>query len=177
MVGILKKLEQGSTLLEIGTFVGTSLVGFLDATVGTHATVIDSWTPYKETNHDEDTVVTKVDFDAIEQTFYANTVAYRDRITVLKGSSREKLLELVVQQKQFDFVYVDGSHKCLDVYLDACLSWNLLRPGGYMVFDDYLFNRGDSLGSPEEAVDHFIREHACTVVFKGYRVGIQKPMY
>jgi len=174
VMSVLEKLSPGSNILEIGTFVGTSLVGFLEHTKGARATVIDTWTPYKETNQKEDTVVMKVDFGTIEETFYKNTLKYKDRITVLKGSSREKLLELVVAQQKFEFVYVDGSHKCLDVYLDACLAWQLLSPGGYIVFDDYMFNRGDTLGSPEEAIEHFIREHDCKVVFKGYRVGLQK---
>ena len=173
ILGVLKKLSQGSNILEVGTFVGTSLVGFLENTVGTHATVIDSWTPYPEKNQNEDTIVTKVDFSDIEKTFYKNTEKYKNRIKVLKGSSREKLLELVVEQKQFDFIYIDGSHKCLDVYLDACLAWKLLKPGGYIVFDDYLFNTGDLLGSPKEAIDHFMREHRGTVVFKYYRVCIK----
>ena len=173
MLGVLEKLSPGSNILEVGTFVGTSLVGFLENTVGTHATVIDSWTPYNETNGKEDTIVTKVDFSDVEKTFYQNTERYKNRIKVLKGSSREKLLELVVEQKQFDFIYVDGSHKCLDVYLDACLAWKLLKPGGYIVFDDYLFNTGDLLGSPKEAIDHFMREHSGTVVFKDYRVCIK----
>jgi predicted O-methyltransferase YrrM len=174
VMSVLEKLSPGSNILEIGTFVGTSLVGFLEHTKGTRATVIDTWTPYRETNQKEDTVVMKVDFGTIEETFYKNTERYRDRITVLKGSSREKLLELVVAQQKFEFVYIDGSHKCLDVYLDACLAWQLLSPGGYMVFDDYTFNKGDTLGSPEEAIEHFIREHKCKVVFKGYRVGLSR---
>ena len=73
------------------------------------------------------------------------------RVHIIKGNSSEKLLELELDS--FDFIYIDGSHKCLDVYLDACLAWKLLKPGGYIVFDDYLFNTGDILGSPKEAIE------------------------
>ena len=32
---------------------------------------------------------------------------------------------------------MDGSHHARDVLQDAVLAWGLLRPGGYMIFDDY----------------------------------------
>ncbi len=40
---------------------------------------------------------------------------------------------------QFDFIYIDGSHAPDAVLTDACLSWGLLRSGGVMLFDDYLY--------------------------------------
>ena len=33
--------------------------------------------------------------------------------------------------------YVDGDHTSEGAFLDGLLSWNLLRPGGVMIFDDY----------------------------------------
>jgi len=177
MLNVLKCLPKSSKLLEVGTFVGTSLITFLENVEDSSAVVVDSWKNYTETNKKEETIVTKVDFSDIEKTFYKNTERYRDRITVLKGSSREKLLELVVSNQQFDFVYIDGSHKCLDVYLDACLSWRLLKAGGYMVFDDSTFNSGNEiLDSPEQAIIHFTREHEgeFKIVFKSYRICLEK---
>jgi hypothetical protein len=58
-----------------------------------------------------------------------------DRVTKLVGSSQVVLRAL--QPAQFDFVYVDGSHRVGDVLQDAVLAWTLLRPGGTAVFDDY----------------------------------------
>jgi hypothetical protein len=40
----------------------------------------------------------------------------------------------------FDFIYIDGSHMRVDVLLDAVLAWQLLKPGGFMVLDDYEWN-------------------------------------
>lgn len=37
----------------------------------------------------------------------------------------------------FDLIYIDGSHWSDDVLTDAVLSWELLKLGGYMIFDDY----------------------------------------
>lgn len=58
-----------------------------------------------------------------------------DRVTKLVGSSQVVLRAL--QPAQFDFVYVDGSHRVGDVLQDAVLAWTLLKPGGTAIFDDY----------------------------------------
>ena len=41
--------------------------------------------------------------------------------------------------ESFDLIYVDANHTPKDVLQDAVLSFNLLKPGGIMVFDDYLW--------------------------------------
>ena len=38
---------------------------------------------------------------------------------------------------QADFVFIDGSHDMEDVFLDAKLYWDLVKPGGIMCGDDY----------------------------------------
>ena len=49
-----------------------------------------------------------------------------------------KLCELIEAGQQFDFIYVDGSHKCLDCYGDMILAWQLLRKGGVLAVDDVI---------------------------------------
>jgi predicted O-methyltransferase YrrM len=39
----------------------------------------------------------------------------------------------------FDFVYVDGVHSAVGALTDACMAWGLLKQGGVMLFDDYLY--------------------------------------
>jgi len=175
-VQVLEKLPKGSRILEVGSFSGTSVIELLRNTEESTATVIDMWEDYQEIRDGVKTHVDTITLRQIENVFYQNlkNSGMSERVKVLKGSSREKLLELVVEQQTFDFIYIDGSHKCLDVYLDACLAWKLLRHGGYILFDDYLFNTGDLLGSPKEAIDHFMREHHGTVVFRDYRVCIKR---
>ncbi|MFR9801477.1 class I SAM-dependent methyltransferase [Pseudonocardia sp. RS010] len=57
-----------------------------------------------------------------------------DRIVTVRGLSHQVLP--LLPEGAFDFVYVDGSHRNLDVLQDAAMSWRLLRPGGIVVFDD-----------------------------------------
>jgi hypothetical protein len=56
------------------------------------------------------------------------------------------------------------------------LSWRLLKSGGIMGIDDYLWNKHDLLGSPFESVNHFLKKYETemTVLVKDYRVFIEK---
>lgn len=42
-------------------------------------------------------------------------------------------------ENKFDFIYVDGLHLSQDVLYDALLSFDLLKVGGILIFDDYLW--------------------------------------
>ena len=90
------------------------------------------------------------------------------------------LLELICEKMQYDFIYVDGSHKCLDVYLDLFLSWQLLRKGGVMAIDDYMYNV-DKIGEqpyeyPYQAVKQFLKDNEgqYTLIDMDYRVFLEK---
>jgi len=172
----LKKLEKGAKLLEVGTFVGTGLVEMLNIVPDSTAVVIDPWENYDE--HDNtlgiQTQVKVAEF--AESTFYKNTIHMKDRITVMKGKSSDKLLELFMKQVLFNFIYIDGSHRCLDVYFDATIAWKLLKIGGVLAFDDYLFNKGDILNSPHDAVNYFLEtiKEKYVLLHKGYRLFIKK---
>lgn len=61
---------------------------------------------------------------------------------------------------QLDFIYVDGSHQAADVLCDAVLAFRLLRVGGVLAFDDYLWAEDlpqgrDPLRCPKPAIDAF----------------------
>lgn len=58
----------------------------------------------------------------------------------------------------FDFIYIDGSHTAADVLCDAVLAFRLLRSGGVMCFDDYLWRDSDPIdpiNCPKVAIDAF----------------------
>lgn len=61
----------------------------------------------------------------------------------------------------FDWVYVDGSHKAADPFLDGELAWRLARKGAVFVFDDYRWTRepSDSAHHPKPGVDGFMTLH------------------
>jgi len=61
----------------------------------------------------------------------------------------------------FDLIYVDGSHQAPDVLADAVLAFMLLKVGGLLIFDDYLWSmegagRQDFYNMPKPAIDAFV---------------------
>ena len=79
----------------------------------------------------------------------------------LKQPSSSALIQLLsTGEKRFDLVYIDGSHTAPDVLLDAVLAFRLLRIGGIMIMDDYLWTMEpqrsvDLLNTPKLAIDAF----------------------
>jgi glycosyltransferase involved in cell wall biosynthesis/predicted O-methyltransferase YrrM/tetratricopeptide (TPR) repeat protein len=181
-------------VLEVGTYAGTSLIEIIKQIPNSQGTAIDIWESYDEI--DEAKLVNKdilnnykirtslnvlktIKENNIEELFYSNikTVGLEDRITAIKGKSAEILMNMIQQNEMFDFIYVDGSHKCLDVAIDLCLGWQLLRNGGIMAIDDYLYSLETNWGTnvldyPYHAVNHFLESHKneFIVLEKGYRV-------
>jgi predicted O-methyltransferase YrrM len=89
-------------------------------------------------------------------------VSYTASVTKLKKSSTQALAEFLARREApFDLIYIDGSHQAPDVLSDAVLAFQLLRVGGIMIFDDYLWRlepdgRQDPLNMPKPAIDSFI---------------------
>jgi predicted O-methyltransferase YrrM len=77
----------------------------------------------------------------------------------------------------YDAIYVDGDHKAMAVLLDAALAWRLLRPGGVMIFDDYLWGRDRPPSArPRMAIDLFLDAWGpqLEVLHRGYQVAVRK---
>jgi hypothetical protein len=101
-----------------------------------------------------------------------------DRVETLMGRSFERLMQLICSEKiQFDFIYVDGSHESYDVLADGMLGFELLKSGGIMIFDDYLWDtQRHYYNKPQYAIDVFQRlfEDKMTVIWKANQVWIRK---
>ena len=68
--------------------------------------------------------------------FRANTAPYRHRIAEHAGASFQTLRRL---EGPYDIVYVDGWHSAFGALADGVMAWPLLKVGGVMIFDDYLW--------------------------------------
>ena len=104
------------------------------------------------------------------ETRFDNNIAKAQSVTgnaatVIKHKmpSNVALVELVAEGRSstFDLVFVDGSHQASDVLTDAVISFQLLRIGGLMIFDDYLWglhleSNQDPLGVPKQGIDAFL---------------------
>lgn len=152
------------SVLELGTFEGKSAEWFYD-NLCTHPTAR----------------LTCVDFfpDArVEARFDHNLQHPLSQGRVLKVKERSHDW-LVAQEARpsYDLIYVDASHRACDVLLDAMLSWRLLRPGGCMLLDDYLWQFGQNpLERPQLAIDLLLqaRLEGLELVYRGYQVLVTK---
>lgn len=112
----------------------------------------------------------------IEQRFDRNIAASGQisKVTKLKGPSWRHLRAL--SPEQFDFIYIDGSHHGQNVLEDAILSYRLLRVGGILIFDDYLWRGKEYSVFPKDAVDAFLNMYQdCTeVLARNWQICICK---
>ena len=92
-----------------------------------------------------------------------------------KKPSYMALAELISVERAatFDLLYVDGSHQAPHVLADAVMGFHLVRTGGLMIFDDYLWSmeevgKQDPLNMPKPAIDAFVNIFARkTLVVRG----------
>jgi predicted O-methyltransferase YrrM len=109
--------------------------------------------------------------------FDRNTASFSNRLEKIKGTTVDILMRFAQEGRTFDFIYVDADH-CFDgVLLDTILSWPLLRKGGYLVWDDYLWTHPAVPHlNPKRAIDAWLasRRDSIDVVFAGYQVCVQK---
>ena len=169
-------------ILEIGSCEGAS-VCYLIQKLGKEKPIeihcIDSWNPdnnpaeldNKNNNKFKEKYGnlsgTLQNMNDVEARFKKNTqiaiksVSNKVDLFVHRGFSDDQLVKLINNGKKnyFDFIYIEGAHLGPDVLCDAVLSFRLLKIGGVMAFDDYLFSQGGSKNLtliPKLAIDSFV---------------------
>lgn len=118
--------RAGLRALEIGSFEGRSALWLCEHVLTAADSRIDCIDPF---------TVDPV-YGDYHARFRANTAAHRDRITEYAGPSFEMLRRV---EGPYDLVYVDGWHSAFGALADGVMSWPLLKVGGVMIFDDYLW--------------------------------------
>lgn len=139
-------------LLEIGSFEGNSSTFLLETFGDSSLTCVDTWHGLDE--HE----AVKYQMRKVEESFDFNTAKYRDRLVKFKGTSEAFFAQTDVSKETYDFIYVDGSHYFDDVLIDAVRCFSMLKVGGLMILDDYLwtgFKRMEA--NPIIAINMFVR--------------------
>lgn len=97
---------------------------------------------------------------------------------VRQGYSLPQLAQLVAEKVEpFDFISIDASHQAPDVLGDAVLAFQLLKQGGVMAFDDYIWSpmrpgTENPLLLPKIAIDAFT-----TIYSQKLRILPNLPLY
>jgi predicted O-methyltransferase YrrM len=141
--------------LEIGSFEGRSTCWILENALSDDGTIscVDTWEGSPEISR-----------EAALQSWprFVHNVGLSkgpdQKVIYLREKSSLALANLIVdkQTESFDFIYVDGSHTASDTLTDAVNAFTLLKEGGLMVFDDYMWElQCDILVRPKMAIDAF----------------------
>lgn len=120
-------------ILEIGSWEGRSTLFFLTYFPQAHLTAVDTWVGGYEYQYNA-----TGNLGDLEARFDKNLASCASRLTKRKGSSLSVLPKLLDEEREFDMIYVDGSHLADDVLTDGINAWRLLKRGGVMIFDDVL---------------------------------------
>jgi predicted O-methyltransferase YrrM len=174
---IIKFLPARKEFLEIGSFEGRSTVWTVENMMedGGEIICVDTWEGSEE--H------TKGELNGAEERFHQNISILRSKfpnraVVSFKSTSINSLASLISYKKQFDFIYIDGSHVAKDVLTDACMAWPLLKKDGIMAFDDYLWKvNGFTINQrPKIAIDAFVNifENEIDMAHNGYQLIIRK---
>lgn len=141
--------------LEIGSWEGLSGFFLLHSLSNVTLTCVDTWEGADE--HKSLDLSTQEALDNIEMSFDSNLSRFNDRLIKYKGTSFSYFHDNLYRNK-FDFIYIDGSHHCDDVVIDAIKCFELLNVGGIMIFDDYLWGYYPrAIDNPAAAVNAFLR--------------------
>lgn len=130
-----RELNLNSSLeyLEIGVFEGRSAIYIYNNYNNINICCVDPYEKYE----DIESSVKKQEMSKIFKTFQDNTKNLGDRLNHYKMTS-SKFFE--TNKKKFDIIYIDGSHYYLDVTNDFKNSLKILKKGGLLIFDDFLWN-------------------------------------
>lgn len=166
------KNKENVSILEIGSWEGRSCCWFLDNILtGKNSTItcIDTWQGSMEHQ-----LIDSKNF--IWQTFNNNIKNFpSEKVIIKKGFSKDVLKDPTLGK--YDFIYIDGSHTTVDVLTDAVLSFPLLKVGGVMIFDDFLWTvYEDPLLCPRIGIEAFLNcfQRKYVVLEIGYQVAIKK---
>lgn len=128
--------KSGLRALEIGSFEGRSTLWLCENILNSPDSRIDC-----------------VDFFAPDPVygdyharFRENTAAHRGKIREYAGNSYDMLKQV---EGPYDIVYIDGWHSAFGAMADGVMTWPMLKVGGVMIFDDYLWVP-PKLGKPEK---------------------------
>jgi predicted O-methyltransferase YrrM len=170
--------------LEIGSYEGASACWFAEHILNAQSTIlcVDTWTaiePYLSRGTDMNDVYSE---------FKKNVSEFPYKIQWIRGGSKDVQKCFNDARKygatsfigtsdfRFDFAYIDGSHWPVDVLKDSVLVFDLVKPGGVIIFDDYEWIYQGPLSTPKIAIDAFLSvyEGKYELIDKGYQVAIRK---
>ena len=167
--------EAPLRILEIGSWEGRSAVFFLNFFPRASILCIDTFGGTAEEDYVYDGLRDQI--RGAEQRFDRNLARFTNWVEKIKSRSGPALAQLAQAQRRFDLAYIDGSHRRDEVMEDSAGVWQILAPGGIIIWDDYEWGRSmPPQERPQPAIDDFIRAEAgrIRVLAKTYQMIIER---
>jgi len=159
--------------LQIGAYTGDASV-WLHENLLTHPDSalidVDTWEGSDEPSHHE------MNWSTVEDLYNSKTKQGQEekKIIKYKGTSDDFFKN---NKEMYDFIYVDGDHTAYGVIKDAIASYECLKVGGIIAFDDYQWSAGlGPLKEPKMAIDAFssIYRDRLQLVLQEYQAWYRK---
>ncbi len=93
------------------------------------------------------------------------------------SADRHRWLAAQEARPTYDLIYLHAPQRASDFLVEVMLGWRLLRLGGCMLLDDYLWHYGEeSLERPQLAIDLLLAANleGLKLVYRGYQVLVSK---
>jgi predicted O-methyltransferase YrrM len=167
--------DQPLRILEIGSWEGRSALFFLNFFERSTMICIDTFAGTDEEKKVYDSLAALV--PGVENRFDRNLAAFKPRVEKIKSRSDAALKALKAKGRNFDLAYIDGGHRRDEVMSDSVGVWELLGPGGIVIWDDYRWGRDlPPEERPQPAIDAFLEAHegSYRLLGRGYQLMIER---
>lgn len=144
--------------MQLGVFTGDASVWLCENVLTGEKTRlydVDTWEGSDEIAHKT------MDFASVYDTYRAKTDHYPQIFKIANTTKDFLRLNYLAFKDSMDFIYIDADHTTVGVLIDAELSWDWLKSGGIMAFDDYTWTEGsgDPRLEPRVGIDLFLHKH------------------
>lgn len=160
--------------LEIGVCCGANLISVAQTYAKCAGSVIVAVDPWGNGGSTYAVNLNKEHYD-----FYIKNLknfGLTEKVRTNIGTSRIEVPKLA--NNFFDIIYIDGNHKSNYVLEDAVLSFNKLKIGGYLIFDDYAYPGKEC--SVKKGVDAFLlayEDHVSLLAIQDTQVFVKKKLH
>jgi len=156
--------------LQVGAYTGDASEWLLTNILTDPSSIlidVDTWEGSDELEHKS------ISFSDVYE-FYKKRMEPYENVRSVRNNSENFLRN---NKTIYDFIYVDGDHTAKAVADDAEGAWKILKLGGILAFDDYMW--GQDLAeylTPRPAIDSFLDKYTGTydILTKEYQVWIMK---